>query len=420
MAFFIPVKFMWKVSEEMQDLTMHMTRNYREHGSFKFEAPCWEISADKLATFNETYNAARRLGCLLGTQSLKVIRGEFQHSLDAIFSSLLEQCADEFEACFVRELKIECARLLVEELTWYVKQPMAGSVEFNDQKALQSAIQLQSRRHYFSCLPQSAVDELRKLAEPELANFKVNAAAGRLQREDLSVNSGPTVRAMRDVLNREFKALGVLDAVSAYTGRRNRVLGLALELSVPQASWWNNAIEGLERPPKTLYAHLDEAISYPKSIVYLSDVTEDNGPTSCYQGAYEAMNLNPLKEMIGRVVGIVGTRSGSPLREYYSKQYHQSMNSEKFRRHFMRLPESLRFNSHMGWDVAPESELENTLVSNEKHMTGPAGTFIIFDGARLLHRGGMVKEGERLALQVIFSDLTLTERVFGKLKRMIS
>lgn len=86
----------------------------------------------------------------------------------------------------------------------------------------------------------------------------------------------------------------------------------------------------------------------------------------------------------------------------------------------MRLPECLRFNSHMGWDVAPGSELESSLASNERKMTGPAGTFIAFDGARLLHRGGLMQEGERLALQVIFSDLTFTERAVGKVKRMLA
>ncbi|MDZ4327898.1 MAG: hypothetical protein U1A73_23170, partial [Pseudomonas sp.] len=153
---------------------------------------------------------------------------------------------------------------------------------------------------------------------------------------------------------------------------------------------------------------------------YLTDVTEQNGPTGCYPGAYEAMHLNPLQELVGRVVGTVGTRADSPLKALYAKQYHQSMNSENFRRHFMRLPPALRFNSHLGWDVMPGSELEASLSASERKMTGPAGTFIAFDGARLLHRGGLMEAGERVALQVIFSDLTLMERVAGKVKRMLS
>lgn len=86
----------------------------------------------------------------------------------------------------------------------------------------------------------------------------------------------------------------------------------------------------------------------------------------------------------------------------------------------MRLPECLRFNSHMGWDVMPESSLEKALVGMERKMLGPAGTFIAFDGARLLHRGGLMQDGERLALQVIFSDKTLGERLVGKVKRILS
>ena len=404
----------------MQDLTTQMERSYQSHPAFKFDAASWEVSADVLATFNENYVAARQMGATLDSRSSEALRVDCLRALDAVFTSMQSQCVDEFEARFLQELRDECVRLLEEEFAWYVKQPRPGFVEFEDDRALQQAVRMQVERHYFGRLSQGAVEEMRSLGAKELDRFRANAAAGKLTREDLSVNSGPAVSAIRDVLNREFKSLGVLDAAGAYTGRKTRVIGLALELSLPQATWWNNAIQGLDRPPKTLYAHLDEGISYPKSIVYLSDVTEQNGPTGCYPGAYEAMHLNPLQEMIGRVVGTVGNGLDSPLRPYYAKQYHQSMNSERFRRHFMRLPALLRFNSHMGWDVTPGSELETSLADSEHKMTGAAGTFIVFDGARLLHRGGLMQQGERVALQVVFSDLTLVERILRKVKRMLS
>lgn len=404
----------------MQVLKKSMESNYREHPAFSFGVPSWDVPVEKLAAFNETYEAARGFGLTLGATSRAALRQDLLQALDGVFESFQAQPADEYEKRFLLELRSACIRLLDEELAWYVRQPQAGFVDLTDEPARQDAVRMQRDRHYFGRLPQAAVAELRNLAERELGQFRANAAAGRLKREDLSVNSGSTVRAIRDVLNREFKALGVLDAVGAFTGRKTRVIGLALELSVPQATWWKNAIAGLERPPRTLYAHLDETISCPKSIVYLSDVTEQNGPTGCYPGAYEAMQLNPLQEMIGRAVGTVGTRPDSPLKDYYAKQYHQSVNSENFRRHFMRLPECLRFNSHMGWDVLPDSELESHLAASERKMTGPAGTFIAFDGACLLHRGGLMEQGERVALQVIFSDLTFMERAVGKVKRMLS
>jgi hypothetical protein len=404
----------------MQDLSAPLRHSYLEHPAFRFDAPSWDVPAGQLEAFNSTYMAARQIGPALSRRSLDVFRQDCLRLMGGVFSAMQAQCVDESETHFLTELASECIRLLNEELDWYVRPTRPGLARLDEEPARQTAIRMQMERHFFGQLPASVVEELRQLAARDVERFRASASAGRLKRDDLSVSAGGTVRAIRAVLNREFLSLGVLDAVSAYTGRMTRVLGLALELSVPQATWWRNAIAGLERPATTLYAHMDETISCPKAIVYLTDVTEQNGPTGCYPGAYEAMHLNPLQELVGRVVGTVGTRADSPLKALYAKQYHQSMNSENFRRHFMRLPPALRFNSHLGWDVMPGSELEASLSASERKMTGPAGTFIAFDGARLLHRGGLMEAGERVALQVIFSDLTLMERVAGKVKRMLS
>ena len=404
----------------MQTFKELMIQSYSEHPAFRFNAPCWDVPDEKLADFNEAYAAARQFGAALSNASQIALRHDLLHTLGGVFASFQGQSADEFEAYFLLELKSACIRLLDEELVWCKRELQTDFVNLTDLKVRQDALRMQTNRYFFGQLPDAAVAELRNLAEPELERFRAHAVAGQLKREDLSVNSGPTVRAILRVLNREFQMLGVLDSVSAFTGRKTRALGLALELSVSHANWWKNAIPGIERPPQTLYAHLDETISAPKSIVYLSDVTEMNGPTGCYPGAYEAMQLNPLQQIIGRVLGTVGTNPDSPLWDYYARQYHQSANSENFRRHFMRLPESLRFNSHLGWDVLPGSELERQLANCEQRMIGLAGTFIAFDGARLLHRGGLMEQGERVALQVIFSDKTLAERAASRLKRMFS
>jgi hypothetical protein len=404
----------------MQDLSAALRHSYLEHPSFGFDTPSWDEPAAQLDAFNSTYSAARQIGATLSSKSREVFRRDSLRLMDGVFSSMRAQSADEAETQFLAELAAECVRLLNEEFDWYARPTRPGLARVDKEPARQAAIRMQMERHFFGLLPSGAVEELRQLAVKDVERFRASAAAGRLKRDDLSMSAGPTVRAIRTILNREFRSLGTLDAVSAYTGRKTEVLGLALELSVPQATWWRSAIDGLERPPATLYAHMDESISSPKAIVYLTDVAEQNGPTGCYPGAYEAMQLNPLQELVGRVVGTVGTRADSPLKALYAKQYHQSMNSESFRRHFMRLPPSLRFNSHLGWDVLPGSAAEAQLVKIERKMTGLAGTFIAFDGARLLHRGGLMEAGERVALQVIFSDLTFMERAANKVKRMLS
>ena len=50
----------------------------------------------------------------------------------------------------------------------------------------------------------------------------------------------------------------------------------------------------------------------------------------------------------------------------------------------------LQFNSHLGWDILPNSTLEKHIIERESIITGKAGSLVVFDGARLLYRGGMV------------------------------
>jgi hypothetical protein len=80
------------------------------------------------------------------------------------------------------------------------------------------------------------------------------------------------------------------------------------------------------------------------------------------------------------------------------------MGSINFRKHFMKLPNNLRFNSHLGWDIIPESPLESEIAEAEEILLGEAGTFIVFDGSKLLHRGGLIEAGERIVLQVVFTQ----------------
>ncbi len=404
----------------MPSLNHALTTSYTEHPAFASDLDSWEVNASSLATFRQICQALQGFGSRLAQRERAWLRDEGIASISQVFAGLRQQTADDLEACFVDELKGACIRLFREEVDWYAKPAGQGFVGLADRSSREAALEMAGQRHFFGRLSADALNAIAELAQEPVEQFRINARAGRLRREDLSVSTGPTPRAIRTILNRDFASLGVLDVLSAYTGRRIRVDGLALELSVPQATWWRNAIPGLERPPRTLYAHLDETISCPKAIVYLTDVGVQNGPTGCYPGAYEALQLDPLQELIGRVVGTVGNGADSKLNAPYAKQYHQSMNSQLFRRHFMRLPPCLRFNSHLGWDVRPGSGLEDALAAGERQMLGPAGTFIAFDGARLLHRGGLMEEGERVALQVIFSDVTPLRRIANKALRTIS
>lgn len=403
----------------MNELSQHLAGSYEAHPSFRFDQRPFSIDANLLDAFDESYALITSFAAQLSPAQIVTQHGRCERLIHEVFAALEPQAQDDAERTFVRELARECIKLLCAEAKHFRARAARHSVHFDSEQSGDKALALSRDAHYFGTLSDTTVEAIREESAADLRLFRAKAAEGKVTRDDLSTNGGPTVRRIVQLLNAAFDANGTLDAVSVYMGRPMSVCGLALELSVPQSTWWSNAYENLSRPPHTLYAHVDESIAFPKAIVYLSDVDASTGPTSCYPGAYQALGLRPIQEIVGRIVANVGG-PGSPLSDLYRKRYHQSMSSPAFRRHFMRLPPALRFNSHFGWDVHPDSDLERELVRSEQVMTGSAGTHIVFDGARLLHRGGLVQRDERVALQVLFSDTpTVRSRIVAQLKKRL-
>ena len=191
------------------------------------------------------------------------------------------------------------------------------------------------------------------------------------------------------------------------------VTGLALELSTPKSTWWRKK-EITDKNPKTLYAHLDESPIYPKSICYLSNVSEVNGPTSFYPSIFKSLNLNYLQDIIGRVVDTVGDHP--ELKKVYNNNIEQKFECKTFKSHFEMLPDDLKFYSHFGWYVKPDSQIENKMISDEIQLVGKKGSFVVFDGAKIVHRGGLLDSGERIVLQIVFGPKkTLLQKIINKL-----
>jgi len=331
-----------------------------------------------------------------------VQKGELIDALNEVFFALNCQVGDDFERYFLAEMFNDLRSMASCHVDFYTVRAKRGT------PGRGRASQLHHEGFFITKISGAVLDDIRYAVAPVLDALRAKAHMGKVDRTDLSVNSGRVVRRIVRSLNREFAANGVLSDVGALLLRRTRVVGAAIELSVSGSSWWKPNSESNDWP-KTLYAHVDREVDAPKSIVYLTDVGPMNGPTSCYPGAYQQMDKNPLQDLIGRSLETIGSSPDSPLRAYYAMSGHPLQN-ERFRGHFMRLPADLRFNSHFGWDVMPRSRLEDSLVSSEFQILGPAGTALVFNGAELLHRGGLVEEGERVVLQVVFGDPTLRQR----------
>lgn len=321
-------------------------------------------------------------------------------ALAGVFAELAACSNDSDFRLFAAELRGFCEARLGADLEHFSAQRPMPSLAAGHRERFD---QLERQRYFFGTLSADALDELSAIARAPLEELRNNAARGRVSRDELSINTGWVAMNLVGILDREFERQGIHDTVSAFACRPMRTRGAALELSPTSTTWWRNYYD-LPRAPETLYAHTDEALAHPKAIVYLTEVGVHNGPASMYPGCEQRLALTPLQKLVGRVIGSVGANPDSRLHTIYERgPTARAFGSSVFRRHFAMLPRSLRYNSHFGWDVLPDSPLERTLVDAEVTMLGPAGTFVVFDGARILHRGGMVQSGERVALQVVFA-----------------
>ena len=389
---------------------------YDSHPEFQFDSPAIELDRGAVEAFGAAY--ARLESADLSEVARRQEEAAAQQELARVFDDLLRRSPEETFRAFLSELKHECQRVLAADFKHFAGRDPAYRARSEERDS--RFAELRERRFFLGQISPGCVRALQAVAAAPVEGLRANAARGKVTRDDLSINYGKVAGDIVAVLDPEYERMGINDAVSAYAQKRMAVCGVSLELSVPTATWWRNRYQ-LQRPPQTLYVHTDEGLDYPKSIVYLTDVGGDNGPMSVYPACEARLGLNPLQKLVGRIVGSVGARPESSLYALYARaEAHQGFSSQKFREHFSLLPRALKYNSHFGWDVVPDSALERDLVGAEVSVRGPAGTFAVFDGSRLLHRGGLVERGERVALQVIFAEpRSFVSKVRGRLAREV-
>ena len=227
------------------------------------------------------------------------------------------------------------------------------------------------------------------------AQVRANRTKGGLRREDLSCNDvGPEFHTLfAEILRRS----GMVRAASNALCQNLDYWGFTMELSVPQSHWWRGRYGDLRcESNRTAYYHGDEGSDLIKVIIYLSDVIDQNGPFSFLPGSWRVAPPH-LQFAVSRVIDALYM----PMEYSDIGSHPHTLASREGRRHFAALPPELRHVSHWGNDVIAGSELERAVAEDEERMTGNTGSFILFDGARLFHRGGLVGSGERWACQVI-------------------
>lgn len=262
--------------------------------------------------------------------------------------------------------------------------------------------------------------KIKQLLLKETEILKKNEIDNKISRSELTISGGLKISKIIELLNKEFNNNGHLELVSDYLGYESNINALAYELSSNKSNWWKHKKKTKEN--KTLAAHLDKEFTCLKSIIYLTDVKENNGPFTVYPKIYENLKLNIFQDILGRIIHETAVNiRNEKLKKYLNiKETEQAFASENLQKIYSNLPDITSFNSHFGWELSAGSKMEKEIIKKKKQITGVAGTIITFDGSRLLHSGGLVKGSRRLALQVIYSrKINLFNKYFFKIKKKL-
>jgi hypothetical protein len=187
----------------------------------------------------------------------------------------------------------------------------------------------------------------------------------------------------------------ILDMVSDYKGREMEFKYLAWDYNHHRQTWFKNVNGIAERSP-TNYYHFDAEPHVAKMMIYLSDVTEADGPFRFVKGSHS----------LGRSSFIIG------LHHTMDFAINRLVSSEVglFARHafmsgrelIMQFPHAFIGSTHFGDDLMMDSPLSRYLLDNTVVFTRKAGAGIVFDGYLGVHAGGNPTSGERLAVQIGF------------------
>ncbi|MCK9201489.1 MAG: phytanoyl-CoA dioxygenase family protein [Gallionella sp.] len=323
----------------------------------------------------------------IGKHTYQILR----HAREQNISILAEEWLDSTVKWTIADLSHELARRVFSARDYHGQALSAGQ---SKQFAL-----LQEQGMYIADLPADVYADIRRLALEHRPELRQRALSDRFNRAVINVAfNSPLWKSIK----RAAKEAGIFDVLSELKRNRLTLLGAGLEYSCPEQDWYQSLYSdvGLADSPMQ-YLHVDEGDCLPKSMIYVTSVDEENGATRAIPGS----NRWEISECRFRMHKALDRVVGDRYAKYVRKAHYRPLaRHAELRRIFMELPKPFQGSSHFGDDVLAGTELANTLAKQEIAYLSQGGQALVFDGPHLLHRGSLVKSGERMALQVIYRN----------------
>lgn len=183
-------------------------------------------------------------------------------------------------------------------------------------------------------------------------------------------------------LRKALGHLGVLEAANEYLGRSVDVQFLRLTLRDAKRRSATSPFRELEDfVSHTSHMHIDHVWTV-KCMLYIGDVYEQNGPF-CYCKGSHKLTIGWLESQVRRA----------------NDRAMLSCMKPESRRLFAALPAIFQKKAKFGNDLIANSAEVKRLLKKERCFTSRDGDLIAFDD-KGIHRGGLVDQGARWALQI--------------------
>ena len=321
----------------------------------------------------------------IGKLTTQILR----HAKEQNISILAEEWLDSSVKWVTADLSHEYARRIFSAREYH-------GANLSAERSKQFSL-LQEQGMYITDLPSDIYADIRRLALEQRSALRDRAISDRFNR---AVTNVPFNTPLWKAIKHAAKEAGILDVLSELKRNRMTLLGAGLEYSCQETDWYKGVYSDIGLADSPLqYMHLDEGDCLPKSLIYVTPVSEGNGETRAIPGSNRWEMSECQIRMHKALDRVVGNRYAKFV---HKAHYRPIARHAELRRIFMELPKPFQGSSHFGDDVLAGTELANTLEKAEISYLSQGEQAVVFDGPHLLHRGSQVKTGERLALQVIY------------------
>jgi ectoine hydroxylase-related dioxygenase (phytanoyl-CoA dioxygenase family) len=239
-------------------------------------------------------------------------------------------------------------------------------------------------------IPASCFDYLSEVAKDSF--MKLRAKRERMANAGSRNFDESRSYASRDNASEMFKAVeailndsGIMLAASKYLQRDASLVDINPQINDVTDNFWINIFTDIKNMvlPKSAYFHRDASGGDLKAIIYLTDVNEANGPFTYSIGSHN-ISISRFDDYTCE------TNDSSGF----------SSTSLSSRIKFAMLPKWLRQKGSFGNDLNDDSFLSKSIIDSAWSVTANKGSIVLFD-TKGIHRGGMVREGERLVLTCV-------------------